>query len=87
MKNLAIIEEGIVVNILVAEDDFIIENAIEYTDDNPAFIGGTYDGEYFYYPQPFPSWTAEKGQWFAPVPRPQGVDVVWSEEIGNWVES
>ena len=87
MKNLAIIENGIVVNVLVADDDFIIDNATEYTDANPAYIGGTYDGEYFYYPQPFPSWTAHKGQWVPPVARPKGEDLIWSEEVGNWVEA
>jgi hypothetical protein len=87
MKNLAIIEEGIVVNILLAEDDFTIENSIEYTDVNPAYIGGTYDGEYFYPPKPYPSWIAINGTWVSPVARPEGEDLIWSEQEGNWIES
>jgi hypothetical protein len=87
MKNLAIIESGIVTNILLAEDDFIIENSIEYTDANPAYIGGTYDGQYFYCPKPFASWTADKGKWIPPVPRPEGEDLIWSEKAGNWIEA
>jgi hypothetical protein len=87
MKNLAIIEDGVVINILLAEDDFVIENSIEYTDFNPAYIGGTYDGEYFYTPKLYPSWTADKGKWIAPIARPAGEDLIWSEEAGNWIES
>ncbi len=33
---------GIVINIIVASDDWNVEGFVEYTDDNPAYIGGTY---------------------------------------------
>lgn len=87
MKNLAIIQDGVVINILLADDDFTIENSVEYLDSNPAYIGGTYDGKYFYPPKPYPSWTADKGKWNAPIARPEGDDLIWSEEAGNWIES
>lgn len=45
MKNLAIIENNIVINIVLAENNFTVENSIEYKDANPAFIGGTYDAD------------------------------------------
>lgn len=85
MKNLAIVENGIVTNVLLADDDFIIENAIEYTDANPAYIGGIYDGQYFYYLQPYPSWTADKGVWIPPIQYPNdGQKYVWNEATLSW---
>lgn len=86
MKNLAIVENGIVTNVLLADDNFIIENAIEYTDANPAYIGGIYDGQYFYYLQPYLSWTRNKGQWISPVEYPSdGQRYVWNEEDQAWI--
>ena len=42
MKTFAEVENGIVVNVFVANDDFVTD-AIEYTDENPAAIGYSYD--------------------------------------------
>ena len=87
MKNLAIVENNIVTNVLLADDNFIIENAIEYTDANPAYIGGIYDGQYFYYLQPYPSWTADKGQWIPPVECPNdNKRYTWNETLTEWEE-
>ena len=52
MANFAVIEDGLVTNAIVADTKEIAElvtglTCVEYTDDNPAFIGGTYDGETF----------------------------------------
>lgn len=52
MANFAVIENGVVTNILIAEDLASAESltgktCVAYTDDAPAFIGGTYDGTSF----------------------------------------
>lgn len=52
--------DGVCVNIIVADSDFVAENMphlILYTDSNPAYVDGTYENGYFYSPQPFPSWS------------------------------
>ncbi len=48
MKRMAQVDaNGIVVNIIVANDDWNVEGFVEYTDDNPAYIGGIYsDGRF-----------------------------------------
>jgi len=53
--NYAVIESGIVTNIIVANTKEIAEQVtgqtcIEYTDENPARIGYTYDGTNFIAP-------------------------------------
>jgi hypothetical protein len=55
MHNYAVIENGIVTNIIVADTKEIAEQVtgstcVEYTDENPAGIGYTYDGENFIAP-------------------------------------
>ena len=52
MANFAVIKDGSVTNIIVSDTKEIAElvtglTCVEYTDSNPAFIGGTYDGETF----------------------------------------
>jgi hypothetical protein len=52
MANYAVIKDGIVNNIIVADTKEIAETVtgltcIEYTDENPAGIGWTYDGAEF----------------------------------------
>jgi hypothetical protein len=49
MKNVALLNESnIVLNIIVVKDDFNQQNYVEYSDDNPAFIGGDFNQGYFY---------------------------------------
>jgi len=53
--NYAVIENNVVVNIIVADSLEIAEQAtgqtcVEYTDENSAVIGYTYDGENFIAP-------------------------------------
>ena len=85
MKNYALIENGIVINISIADNDWDSTGWVEY---QSAGIGWHYDGTGFYAPQPFASWTLDdKYQWQPPVARP--VDdkfYTWSEETLNWVE-
>lgn len=50
MTNYALIENDIVVNCIIADDQAMADlfgQAVEYTDENPAYIGGTYDGTTF----------------------------------------
>jgi hypothetical protein len=52
MANYAVIKDGIVNNIIVADTKEIAETVtgltcIEYTDENPAGIGWSYDGSVF----------------------------------------
>ena len=52
MANYAVIKDGIVSNIIVADTKEIAETVtgltcIEYTNENPAVIGWTYDGTNF----------------------------------------
>ena len=55
MANYAVIKDGIVNNVIVADTKEIAEavtglTCIEYTDENPAGIGWTYDGTNFSVP-------------------------------------
>ena len=56
MKTFAVIENGIVVNVIVGvEDEVVAANPtlyVEYTTDKPAGIGWTYDGKDFIDPTP-----------------------------------
>lgn len=52
MKNFAVIENNIVINVIVADSKEIAEEAtnqtcVEYTNENPAGIGWTYNGVSF----------------------------------------
>jgi hypothetical protein len=52
MANFAVIKDGSVINIIIADTKEIAElvtqlTCIEYTDSKPAGIGYTYDGEKF----------------------------------------
>jgi hypothetical protein len=56
MANFAVIKDSVVINIIDAPSKEIAEEAtgftcIEYTDQNPAYIGWTYDGAQFINPQ------------------------------------
>jgi len=88
-KNMAIIDENnIVVNIICCNDfEVETETQICYTDINPAYIGGDYVEGYFYPPQPYSSWTRNKGIWEAPTPYPTDDKLYkWNELTTSWVE-
>ncbi len=90
--NFAVIENNLVTNTIVAESKDIAESilglvCIEYTDENPAIIGGIYDGSKFIAPQPYASWTLNSNkEWEAPTPCPtiEGQEYVWNEESLSW---
>lgn len=93
--NIAIIENGIVVNTIICESVELAESligltAVEYTVENPAGIGWTYNStsHVFTSPTPYPSWilNVETNTWEAPTPRPEDGSYVWNEESLTWVE-
>ena len=92
MSNYAVIKNGIVSNIVVADSEWAdaqTDTVVEYTDTNPAYLGGDYVGGFFYSPQPFASWTRNSGVWVAPVTMPTSVEKnkawVWSETTVSWI--
>lgn len=86
MKNYALLDaNNIVINISVASEEWDSTGWIEYNQNNPAFIGGDYVDNYFYAPQPFPSWTRLNGNWQPPTPQPEG-NFYWDESTLSWIE-
>jgi hypothetical protein len=89
MRTFALLDENnIVINISVADDSWDSTGWIEYTD-RTVSIGWTYnlDEDIFIAPQPFKSWTREGSYWYAPIPKPDGINWIWDEELGDWVEA
>ena len=93
MATYAVIESGTVVNVILADSKEIAESivgstCIEYTNENPAMIGGTYDGETFIEIKTYPSWVLNSNKkWEAPTPMPiDDKSYAWNEETLSWVE-
>ena len=88
-KNVAVLNEhNQVLNIIIVNEDYELNiNEIFYTDTNPAYIAGDYFDNYFYPPQPYPSWTRDDGNWNPPTPKPEGMNWTWDEASLSWVES
>ena len=84
------IQDGKVVNVIIADADFIaaLPNSGDFVAYDIAGIGWNYDGTQFYPPQPFPSWTLDDNHdWQAPVPYPTDDKFyTWSEDKLNWIE-
>ena len=96
MGNFAKIENGIITDIILANQEFIntlpdSEQWIEKTSEI-AGIGLNYDSSLliFYPPQPFPSWilNTDTYLWESPITYPtDGKNYIWDEGNQNWVES
>ena len=85
MKNYALIENGIVINISIADDSWDSTGWVQYT---KAGIGWSYDGVNFIAPQPYPSWLLDENfDWQAPTPRPTEGFWYWDEPTLTWIES
>jgi hypothetical protein len=86
------IEDGIVSNIIVAEESYVstlVENYVKVTDStNDVAIGHEYDANKnkFKAPQPFESWTLNPDTllWEAPVAKPAGA-TLWDEVDQSWI--
>jgi hypothetical protein len=88
MKYYALLNNAnVVLNIIVANNDWDSTGYVEYTNSNPAYIGGDYVDGYFYPPQPYTSWTRNQGNWNPPTPKPAEGFCTWDETILNWVEN
>jgi hypothetical protein len=96
MSNFAVVENGIVLNTIVANSKQIAEEVtgktcIEFTTE-PASIGHIWDGEKFYPPQPYPSWSkGPNSMWISPIPEPlfdpeNPKSYNWDESTLSWIE-
>ena len=85
MTNYAQIVNGKVVNVIVADADFVAQSNLDYVLLSRGGIGWTYDGTNFIAPQPYPSWTLESNfDWQPPTPKPDG-DYYWDEDTQTWL--
>jgi len=92
IKKIARMQGSFVINIESASQEWIDSQDnpsifIEYSDENPAIIGGDYVDGYFYPIKPYESWNRDKGSWVSPVPYPEDdKHYYWSEEELSWKE-
>lgn len=102
MAHFAKVEDGVVTNVIVAEQEFIDSGAVgdpaswiqtSYNGNirkNYAAIGYEYNAELdaFIPPKPYESWILDpdNGAWKAPVDKPDGY-FIWNEEQCKWIES
>ena len=94
MPNFAVMNNNNVINTIVADSKEIAEQVtgqtcIEYTTQDRAEPGGTFDGVLFIHRQPFPSWILNEDKyWVAPIAKPDaGEDWEWDEEALEWKET
>ena len=88
MKNFARIQNGLVINIEVATDEWVAEQNDEFTFIEATAgvsIGAQWNGVKFILVQPFQSWTLDSNNdWQPPTPKPEG-EFYWDEETLAWV--
>jgi hypothetical protein len=87
--NYAEIKDGVVVNVIVADETFAVQNNLVAIQ-SMVGIGYTYDlnRNVFIPPRPFDSWTLNETtfRWFAPISYPtDGKYYVWDESTTSWV--
>ena len=88
MTNYAQIVNGKVVNVIVADADFVAQSNLDYVLLSRGGIGWTYDQQanQFVAPQPFKSWTLDNNyDWQAPKPKPDGA-YYWDEDLQDWIK-
>ena len=90
MSNYAQVINGVVVNAIVADADFIesLPNKEEYKLLTRGGIGWTFDGTNFIAPAPYPSWVLDSNHdWQPPTPKPtDGKMYAWFEPNKQWIE-
>ena len=87
MSNYAQIINGIVVNVIVADAEFVAQSNLDYVLLSRGGIGWTYDEQanQFVAPQPYPSWTLDQNNdWQPPTPKPDG-QYYWDEDTQTWL--
>ena len=89
MSNYAQIANGTVVNVIVADADFVAQSELNYVLLSRGGIGWTYDSttNVFIAPQPYSSWTLDSNHdWQPPTPMPlTGGLYRWNEVELEWV--
>ena len=89
MSNYAQIINGVVINVIVADADFIATQTNKtYVLCSRGGIGWTFDGANFIAPQPYGSWVLDSNHnWQPPTPKPvvEGKEYVWFEPNKVWV--
>ena len=86
MSQYAQIVNSKVVNVIVADADFVAQSDLDYVLCTRGGIGWSFDGTNFIPPQPYPSWTLdENNAWQPPTPKPEG-NYAWFEPNKVWVE-
>ena len=86
MSQYAQIVNGVVVNVIVADAEFVAQSDLDYVLLSRGGIGWTYDDQanQFVAPQPFESWTLdENNDWQPPTPKPDGA-YYWNEDTQTW---
>jgi hypothetical protein len=93
MSSFAQVKDGIVINVIVADQDFIdtLEDKNSWIETNSASVGFTYDVELnaFIPPKTYNSWILNKDtfQWEPPVPYPtDGKYYTWNDNQRIWEE-
>lgn len=93
MKSFAVLDQNIVINTIISDSKEDAEQTtnttcVEYTSENPAIIGGSYENGVFLAPKPYPSWVLDSNNnWVSPVSLPDtDKDYVWNEENQAWIE-
>lgn len=86
--NYAQILDGLVVNVIVADADFIATQTDKtYVLCTRGGISWTYDGANFIAPQPFESWTLDSDHdWQPPTPKLH-FNSVWNETALSWMSN
>ena len=86
MTNYAQIVNSKVVNVIVADAEFVAQSDLDYVLLSRGGIGWTYDQQanQFVAPQPYASWTLnENNDWQSPKPKPDGA-YYWNEDTQTW---
>ena len=86
MNRYAQVINNLVVNVIVADAEFVAQSNLDYVLLSRGGIGWTYDQQanQFVAPQPYPSWTLDaNNDWQPPTPKPDG-DYYWNEDTQTW---
>jgi hypothetical protein len=91
MKNYAVIENDIVINIVVGDNEWADAQTltlVELTESDAVFIGGKYLDGIFYKTKPYPSWVESGDGWIPPISKPRNTENsswMWNESTLSWI--
>lgn len=96
MANFAVLDSGnYVINCIVADSKAIAEEitgklCVQFTEENPADIGGLWNGTKFIPKQQYASWilNISTNTWEPPTPMPtEGFGWTWDEQSVSWKQT